>query len=81
MSDVVWVAIITTLVPAVTLLLKAGRDALAFFRNRAATRAKTAGEALTAKNSEIDALRSKYEVCRDDLLAAWRSLGKPENRS
>ncbi len=81
MSDVVWVAIITALVPAATFGLKVGRDVLAYFKRRSEARVKIVAEAMTAKNAEIDALRSKYETCRDELHVAWRNLGRPENRS
>ncbi len=81
MSDVIWVAIITTLVPGVTLLLKAGRDVLGYFQRRSEARGQIVAEAMIAKNAELDALKAKYETCRDDLHAAWKRLGQPENRT
>ncbi len=81
MSDIVWVAIITTLVPTATFFLKVGRDVLAYFKRRSEARVKIVAEAMTAKNAELDALKAKYETCRDDLHAAWKRLGQPENRT
>lgn len=81
MSDIIWVAVISTLVPTATFCIKVGRDVLASFRRRSEQRITTAGEALTAKEAEISALRNKYENCRDELHAAWRQIGRPEVRS
>ena len=78
MSDVVLVAIITTLVPTATFFLKVGRDVLAYFKRRSEARVQIVAEAMVAKNEEIDALRAKYETCRDDLHAAWKRIGQPE---
>ena len=80
-SDVVLVAIISTLVPTATFMLKVGRDVLAYFRRRSEARVQIVAGAIIAKDAEIHALRAKYETCRDDLHAAWKRLGQPEIRS